>query len=197
MPRRENIFAISTASRMPRRRGRISRPRHQTQFIETVHTAHVHNEDHKDTPTAHAHAAREPQRARRNRRAQCAGARQQRACAMCRGRESCSGLRHASRERAPKTGAKAPCIGRKCAERRLQGRRSAAPPPLERRTRSEAAQKMPEPRALFLAASRAAEASLKAPIMAWSPPMCAPGTGARSSFIGARSLPANGGEARA
>ena len=61
MPRRENIFAISTASRMPRRRGRISRPRHQTQFIETVHTAHVHvhNEDHKDTPRLHTRMLRE------------------------------------------------------------------------------------------------------------------------------------------
>eukprot|EP00964_Phaeocystis_antarctica_P094077 scaffold60835_cov70-Phaeocystis_antarctica.AAC.2 len=55
---------------------------------------------------------------------------------------------------------------------------------------------MPEPRALFLAASRAAEASLKAPIMAWSPLMCAPGAGARSSCAGARSLPAAGGEKR-
>ena len=94
------------------------------------------------SPVACAHAQRRPQRhsdstraccekpqqTRRNRRAQCAGARQQRA----RWREVGSGpgimQRPAarSRERAPKTGAKAP---RECAERRLQGRRSAAPPP--------------------------------------------------------------------
>ena len=88
------------------------------------------------SPVACAHAQRRPQRhsdstraccekpqqTRRNRRAQCAGARQQRA----RWREVGSGPAARSRERAPKTGAKAP---RECAERRLQGRRSAAPPP--------------------------------------------------------------------
>ena len=107
--------------------------------------------------------------------------------------------RHAEpRARARKTHAKARCIGRECAERCLQGRRPAAPPPsCTRCMRSEAAQKMPEPRALSLAALRAAVASLKAPTIAWSAAVCAPGIGARSSRIGARSLPADRGEERA
>ena len=86
------------------------------------------NEDHEDTPTPHAHAARELQQTRRNRRAQCAGARQHRACAEAVNQAAACGTRAESARQT--TGAKAPCIGRERAERRLQGRRSASPSPL-------------------------------------------------------------------
>ena len=103
------------------------------------YTAAHHTKRHTLTPHVQ-HSARKLQRTRRNRRAQCAGARQRRACAdsfIWAGKHAAASCGTRSRERARKTHARARCIGRECAERCLQGRRPAAPRPLARDARAQ------------------------------------------------------------
>ena len=103
------------------------------------YTTHTNTKRHSLTPHVQ-HSARKLQRTRRSRRAQCAGARQRRACAdsfIWAGKHAAASCGTRSRERARKTHARARCIGRECAERCLQGRRPAAPPPLARDARAQ------------------------------------------------------------
>ena len=113
----------------------------------------MHNEDHKDTPTPHAHAVRNLNR----HGATDARSVQARASKERAGVKWGAGRRHAAESARQR-------LGQKHHANALNAASKADAllhlPPLARRTRSEAAQKMPVPRALFLAASRAAHASL-------------------------------------
>ena len=115
--------------------------------------ARMHNEDHKDTPTPHAHAVRNLNR----HGATDARSVQARASKERAGVKWGAGRRHAAESARQR-------LGQKHHANALNAASKADAllhlPPLARRTRSEAAQKMPVPRALFLAASRAAHASL-------------------------------------